>query len=79
MQTKWWTRGANVFENDSLKAKIEAPKNISCLALLRYFIVSPVFLRKFDQNVLGCCLHSCNFHYYGFDTDQKLPGEVYDS
>ena len=30
-----------VFENESPKAKIEAPKNISCLALLRYFVVSP--------------------------------------
>ena len=44
-----------VFENESPKAKIEALKNISCLALLRYFIVSPVLLRKFDQSVLGCC------------------------
>ena len=68
-----------VFENESPKAKIEAPKNISCLALLRYFIASPVLLRKFYQNVLGCCLRSCNFSYYGFDADQKLPDEVYDS
>ena len=45
----------SVFENESPKANTEAPKNISCLALLRYFKVSPVLLRKFDQNVLGCC------------------------
>ena len=43
----------NVFENESPKAKIEASKNILCLALLRYFIVSLVLLRKLDQNVLS--------------------------
>ena len=32
-----------VFGNESPKAKIEAPKNISCLALLRYFIVCLFF------------------------------------